>query len=88
MTTGKKAERNTRSYEARDPQAKQKQDMRNDINNAVNQGRMKKPRGKCPNCGRTGGRIEYDHSANKWKCSKCHARGGAVTKARKKGKKG
>ena len=86
MTTGKKAERNTRRYEAHDPNAKKKQDMRNDINNAVAAGKMKKPT-TCPNCGKTGGRIEYDHTTKSWKCSKCHARGGAITKARKQGKK-
>lgn len=77
MTTGEKAVRNTRSYEKRDGSAARKKKLRNKINNAVNQGRMKRPT-KCPNCGRTDTRIEYDHSSSSWKCSACHARGGAV----------
>ena len=79
MTVGKKAASNTRAYEKAKP-AKHKADdkKRNKISNAVRDGRIKKPKGKCPNCGKTGGRIEFDHGGNKWKCSKCHARGGAV----------
>lgn len=78
MTVGKKAVKNTRAYEKAHP-AKNKADQkkRHQVNNAVRDGRMKKP-SKCPNCGKSGGRIEYDHSSSKWKCSKCHARGGAV----------
>lgn len=79
MTTGKKAVRNTRSYESRDPKKMEKRRERNKINNAVNDGRMKRPT-TCPNCGKKGGRIEYDHQGSPpgWKCSKCHKRGGAV----------
>ena len=80
MTTGKRAVRNTRAYEKAHP-AKNKRDKkaRNKINNAVRDGRMKKPT-TCPNCGKTGGRIEYDHQSSPpgWKCSKCHKRGNAV----------
>jgi transposase-like protein len=68
--------KNTRSFERKHP-AKNKADQkkRHQINNAIRDGRMKKPKGKCPNCGKTGGRIEYDHGSGKWKCSLCHDRG-------------
>ncbi|MDD3984059.1 MAG: hypothetical protein PHU54_09005 [Candidatus Omnitrophica bacterium] len=72
----KKNSKNTRSYEARDPKAKAKEKGRHKINNAIRDGRMKKPK-KCPNCGSTTGRIEWDHQGDPpgWKCSKCHKRG-------------
>ena len=82
MTTGKKAIENTRAWERAHPEkvAKDKK-ARNKITNAVRDGRKKKPT-RCPNCGKTGGRIEYDHQGKGgppgWKCSKCHQRGNAV----------
>lgn len=74
MASKEQLEKNTRKYEKRDPKAAAKKKSRNAISNAVRDGRMKKP-SKCPNCGRSDGRIEYDHSSSKWKCSKCHRRG-------------
>ena len=52
------------------------------VNNAVRDGRAKKPTkdAKCPNCGKKGFRKEYDHQGKKpgWKCSACHDRGNAA----------
>ena len=72
----KKNSKNTRSYESRDPQATSKEKARHKINNAIRDGRMKKPT-TCPNCGKKGGRIEYDHDKKPpgWTCSKCNKRG-------------
>lgn len=84
MTTGKKAVSNTRAYEKKTKGSAQKEKARKEVNNAVRDGKMKKPKGKCPNCGKTGGRMEFDHTKGyktdgtpngKWKCSKCHRRG-------------
>ena len=72
----KKNSKNTRQYEKGDPQATSKEKARHKINNAVRDGRMKKPK-VCPHCGAKGGRIEYDHHASPpgWRCSKCNRRG-------------
>lgn len=82
MTTGKRAERNTRKYEKRDPQRAQKKKARHQVEHMVDAGKLKKPK-KCPNCGATGTRIEWHHTSlstdggpkGEWRCSKCNRRG-------------
>lgn len=85
MTTGKKAQRNTRAYERRNPAARAKDLERGEIESKLKSGKIKKP-SKCPRCGRRPPevRIEYDHDPPAgWSCSRCNKRGGAVRKKRK-----
>ena len=75
--------KNTRRWEKKNAaRFKAGRKARAKVNNAVRDGEMKKPAksDKCPNCGKAGYRKEYDHQSSppKWKCSACHARGGAV----------
>lgn len=86
MTTGKKAQRNTRSYERRNPAARAKDLERGEIEVRLKQGKLKKP-AACPKCGRKPPevRIEWDHDTKPqgWSCSRCNKRGRAVKKKRK-----
>lgn len=77
--TKEQVEKNTRAWEKAHPgEFKAKRKTRSKVNNAVRDGRMKKP-AKCPRCGGTT-RIEYDHHSKPpgWGCSKCNKRGGAA----------
>jgi hypothetical protein len=74
---------NTRRWEKAHPEKfKADRKARSKVNNAVRDGEMKKPAkaDACPNCGKRGFRKEHDHQSKppKWKCSACHARGGAA----------
>jgi transposase-like protein len=76
MPQKKSPQQVTRAYERAHPETRAKDQARAKVNNALRDGKIKKPT-TCPNCGKKGGRIEYDHQGKPpgWKCSKCHPRG-------------
>lgn len=72
----KKNSKTTRNYEKNHPEENAADKARQKIYIKVRNGTLKVPT-VCPNCGRRGGRMEWDHDSKPqgWKCSKCHKRG-------------
>lgn len=80
------AEKAYKDKKKSDPAYKKKVKARSKVNNAVRDGRMKKPKvgDACPNCGAPMTRLEAHHTGKGgtgktiWACPRCNPRGDAA----------